>query len=148
MNIKFLKIPFKNILFFLAAPLNTIHVQYPRELEPSEVWNCSGIGVWKDISSQYAGHFFRVLGRNSAAWGSIQQPSSPYLKTLIKWSCGGEGAGCTNGPKEEIQAQLGGWSDGYLHISHNSDSELDFVHSNDEVKPINMAIKIWKCSEA
>lgn len=124
-----------------------IYVQYPNELEPSKVWDFANNKKWEDISSQYAGLFFRVLGGAIAAWGLIQQPSSPYLVTLIKWSCGVKGDGCTNGPKEEIHARLGDRSDSYLHISHNSDSELDFVHSGDEVKPINMAIKIWKCSD-
>lgn len=128
-----------------SVPRNMIYIQYPHEVEPINLWNCSN-GVWKDISSQYSGLFFRVIGGSSAPWGSIQEASSPYFQKLVKWSCGEEGTSCTSGTSTEISTRFGGSSTYYLDVSRNSDFTLDYYHSDDEVKPTNMAIKVWKCS--
>lgn len=55
----------------IPVPENMIYIQYPHELEPLKLWNCSSNGYWKDISKEYANLFFRVGGSESASFDSI-----------------------------------------------------------------------------
>lgn len=132
-----------SLIVLTGAPTNTVYVQYPFELEPAKVWNCSKGGQWKDISNQYEGLFFRVSGGNATNWGAIQTESAPYLWLVRQWTCGSIGSGCSSKYQDVIVPFHGTASP--VKVSVSSDFELWFYNSGYEVRPRNMAIKIWKC---
>jgi hypothetical protein len=51
------------------VPIGFIYVQLPKEKSPTEIWPWM---TWINVSSDYAGHFFRVEGGNAAPFGQSQ----------------------------------------------------------------------------
>ena len=45
------------------------YVQLPHEKKPSEIWPWM---IWEDVSTNYFGVFFRVVGGEAASFGEIQ----------------------------------------------------------------------------
>lgn len=129
-------------------PIGFIYVQLPKQTAPEDIWSW---GTWKDVSSDYAGVFFRVEGGNAASFGDVQNQTSPRI-TSVTENYGGNGG--SNDFKDTIDiyanneysshvysavhytSSLQGYQDGYLGLS--------FKQSADEVRPRNMAIRIWK----
>lgn len=67
-------------------PVGMVYVQYPGMPAPSSLFP----GTWTNISSNYAGRFFRVEGGNAASFGSCQDWAVGYndLNTSISnWRC-------------------------------------------------------------
>jgi hypothetical protein len=60
----------------LLVPISFIYVQLPSQPAPETLWP---MVEWKDVTSDYAGLFFRAEGGGSAAFGSIQYENSPRL---------------------------------------------------------------------
>lgn len=148
----------------MAAPLGMIYMQYPNQLIPSAIWECSE-GQWIDISKEYAGLFFRVLGRDSNAFGNVQNDSAPQLKEVDRLPVFElastehnmyttvfpvERREFVNLPKKGGSAILKWVSffnprDYYMYDRENYG--LRFEVSKDEVRPKNKAVKVWKCSD-
>ncbi len=125
-------------------PVGFIYVQLPKEAPPSEVWPSF---TWKEISSSYSNVFFRVVGDRAAAFGSTQEASSPRL-------VGVKATDDASNKSTSIQLKAGKWSEGlYVRtLEQNSKTQsgqndlksLKFLVEGSEVRPKNMAIKIWK----
>lgn len=127
-------------------PVGFIYVQLPKEAPPSEVWPSF---TWKEISSSYSNVFFRVVGDRAAAFGSTQEASSPRL-------IGVKATDDASNKSTSIQLKAGKWSEGlYVRTSpleqnsktqsgQNDLKSLKFLVEGSEVRPKNMAIKIWK----
>ncbi|XP_054158976.1 uncharacterized protein LOC128957266 [Oppia nitens] len=119
------------------VPLGFIYVQLPNQQPPSEIWPWI---AWQDISPEYAGLFFRTLGSGSEPFGKVQSDNSPRLDSIssqhsyqIAWG------------SMPIAAD-GQWSKHiYTGDSYGkSESSLAFHTTGGEVRPRNVAIKIWK----
>lgn len=54
-----------------AHPAGTMYIQFKGEKTPSELFG----GTWYNVSSEFAGMFFRAEGGNAAAFGSDQEQS-------------------------------------------------------------------------
>lgn len=68
-----------------TAPLNSVYIQYPYELEPSKLWKCVKYGRWADISNTYANLFFRVNG-NKSSFKSVQEENTPRIDIVrFEW---------------------------------------------------------------
>jgi hypothetical protein len=99
--------------------------------------------LWSDVSSQYSGLFFRVLGGNSSSFNVVQEENSPRLTAVnfeentnkifgyINVIANGELSDCV----------FTGWSSSYTDYKYNT---LRFRVSSEEVRPRNQAIRIWK----
>lgn len=94
---------------------------------------------WIEITSDYAGLFFRVLGKGSESFGAAQAENSPKLTkvnrvmrltALDETTVFGDGTASTG--------VSSGATGGALHWG------LSFTLSNGEVRPRNTAIRIWK----
>jgi len=96
---------------------------------------------WADVSATYAGVFFRVEGGGAAAFGQTQQENAPHLIS-VEYNYGGDH------PRriETITGQTSEWIESGVFISTTYDSEslLRFTLSGGEVRPRNMAVKVWK----
>jgi hypothetical protein len=117
------------------VPIGFIYVQLPNEKSPTEIWPWM---TWKDITSAYAGLFFRAEGGNSVTFGNIQEENSPRLSKVQNFN----GYERTN----STDIQPGNWSP-HIYSGGNSNGTLQslaFFVSSGEVRPRNMAIRVWK----
>lgn len=126
-----------------SVPVGFVYVQLPKEASPAKIWPRF---AWKDISAVYAGIFFRVLGEESADFGAFQNESSPRLTRVSLMPNSTE---TMNLLLDSVKP--GEWSRGvsvktpFYHSQKDDDSiYLQFYVSNKEVRPKNMAIKVWK----
>ncbi len=129
------------------VPIGFIYVQLPNEKSPTEIWPWM---TWNDVSSAYAGVFFRVTGGEAASFGQVQQDNAPrlvefnsnfaanvnYSSQISQWN--------QTIPKGE-------WSDwsftgraNGINSSFVWDVMSRFHVSGGEVRPLNMAIRVWK----
>lgn len=54
----------------ITVPIGFIYVQLSEQQEPHHLWPNM---IWSDVSFQYAGLFFRVLGGDSAHFNVTQE---------------------------------------------------------------------------
>jgi hypothetical protein len=122
-------------------PIGFIYVQLPKEKSPNEIWPWM---IWNDVSSAYAGVFFRVPGGEAASFGQVQLDNVPYITSVQRTHCGE----CF----EQISIpRSGGWSANIYSAEKDSDrtgnnynNGLRYYMNGGEVRPRNMAIRIWK----
>jgi hypothetical protein len=116
------------------VPIGFIYVQLSGKPEPKNIWPMVG---WSDVSSNYAGLFFRAVGEGSEAFGQTQGENSPRL---IKADQG------TSSYSTSMDIQPGAWSQ-YIYTGDSTGSNhrgLQFLVSSGEVRPRNQAIRIWE----
>ena len=137
-----------NSLTQVILPIGFIYTQLPNQSSPSALFPSQ---KWSDITSSYAGLFFRAEGQGSSSFGSIQDGSSPTLdKVKYEDQYTINDAREANG-NSEIKMVKGGWSE-WIWTSDVFHGEMDpsdryyksYHVSNDEVRPRNQAIRIWK----
>lgn len=121
-------------------PIGFIYVQLPNEQSPQEIWSWMR---WEDISAAYAGVFFRVEGGGSYDFdnNTVQEENSPRLTALHTIEVA-EAAW----PVDQVVTP-GVLSDPIL-TGRGPDAPnwlgVQFLTSEGEVRPRNMAIRIWK----
>ena len=120
-------------------PLGFLYTQFPSQSSPDVLWPNM---KWTEVTQSYAGLFFRAEGGNSSSYGQLQLASAPHL-TQIKLHDGGFdlGDGSIINLEQGIETKTfytGTWVDDHVHCG------LSVKLSNEEVRPINKAIKIWK----
>ncbi len=153
------------------VPLGFIYVQLPKEKGPQEIWSSAEL-KWTDISSTYESTFFRVAGSKAAAFGTVQEELSPFIDKVSYENCEytnfyGE-TQCDESkmfPSEKNttldRKSPSSWS-GRVITAHryysnlfngqlpsdNRTSEwtgaIKFHSVGGEVRPRNMAVKVWK----
>lgn len=132
-------------------PANTVYIQYPFELPPTQLWNCSE-SQWTDISNTYNGLFFRVLGSNSAAWKQLQDENTTYIQYVRTTDNCDNGSHCLD-LRWDKKPLNKGWSEPMFtscypsskNANGNDGIGMQFYTASGEVRPRNMAVKIWKC---
>lgn len=128
-------------------PIGFLYTQLPREKSPTEIWPWM---KWTDVSATYANVFFRVTGDQTSPFGQIQSDASPRLvQVQHEFDHYGD-----KGHVERFHIDLapnGEWSElvslgrSPNKVDNNDCSEfLKFKISKNEVRPRNMAIRIWK----
>lgn len=120
-----------------VVPIGFIYVQLPSQSPPYSLWPNA---TWQDVTFDYAGLFFRVLGGNSESFETIQAENSPRI-TLVQ-------TGNSNTyvyhnyiyPDDQLSVGVtsGAWA---LNGDHWT---LRFKQSGGEVRPRNTAVRIWK----
>ncbi len=120
-------------------PIGFIYVQLPNEKSPTEIWPWM---TWNDVSSAYAGVFFRVTGGEAEAFGQVQEDNSPRL-TNVSQAYGG--CGLSFGLYYDTHEK---WHIGDVCTGGNDpkskQASLRFYGKGGEVRPRNMAIRVWK----
>lgn len=125
------------------VPRGFIYVQLPKEKLPSDIWPWLG---WEDVTAEYAGVFFRAEGGNSSSFGEIQEENSPRLvhaaynhhnddEGTYSWNVDIK---ADNKPTDVVLTGV------YVAGRYDSETGLSFRVSSGEVRPRNMAIRIWK----
>ena len=139
----------KKILITLKnnpVPIGFTYVQFPKEKDPGDLWPWM---IWKDVTSDYAGVFFRAGGGDAAPFGQVQQGDSPRL-VKVETSDAFEGmkvapTGPAVGYLQSLSIPLNGATD-WTDTGSNSGAGryIKFETSGTEVRPKNMAIKVWR----
>jgi len=123
-----------------AVPIGFIYAQLPNEKSPTEIWPWM---TWNDVSATYAGVFFRVMGGEAAAFGQVQQNNSPHL-IRVNTTYGEH----DNNAELSVNTVVGGKSvfleTGDWTIDETRVRSFQFELSGGEVRPRNMATRIWK----
>lgn len=120
-------------------PVGFIYAQLPKEKSPEEIWSWM---TWEDISLEYESVFFRVDGRNSAPFGTVQEQASPRIAHVKYIGVGEMYYDIDIYPNNELseyivtQMRTSGTIASFGGIAFNQTAE--------EVRPRNMAIRIWK----
>jgi hypothetical protein len=121
------------------VPIGFIYVQLPSQPEPKILWSMVG---WKDVTSDYAGLFFRAEGGNAAKFGEIQTENSPRITNIKVENCPSDRIRASAGT---IDIVYGKWSkDIFTGTGGDTEVCLSFLSSTSEVQPRNKAIRIWK----
>lgn len=131
-----------------VIPVGFIYVQYRGQLTPDQIFKTSG--KWQDISSQYAGEFFRAVGGNSASFGSKQKEGLPEIYGNIVFASGlirpgnASGAFSSLAPGEYVFAETKSSTqlDNFITFTASEDNPIYGASKN--VTPYNSAIRIWK----
>lgn len=131
-------------LYKNPVPIGFIYVQLPKEKPPKDIWPTL---TWKNISSDYAGVFFRVEGGNSSSFGKTQEGIAPRIVAVASAKRDYE-------LPTYLSLELGSWSarvftgSGTCHPGGKcSNVGLNFYTTSVEVRPSNMAVRIWKRTE-
>lgn len=150
------KVPKDSIL-----PIGFIYIQHRGQSTPDVLFGTSG--KWQDISSTYAGEFFRAVGGNSASFGSKQNEGLPTFNIVTDRAVQGQGKVLPKGEKlTSANKGLGGMAStqGYsvtsavaIGTGNTSFSQSPFPYfvpnnsiygASTHVTPYNSAIRIWK----
>ena len=120
-------------------PIGFLYTQFPSQSSPDMLWPNM---KWTEVTQSYAGLFFRAEGGNSSSYDELQLASAPHLAQINQHVNVYEYGDTLNITLEEgIETKRfftgkGDFTRGYFSLS--------FLVSNEEVRPINKAIKIWK----
>ena len=143
-------------------PAGTIYIQFPGEAAPADLLG----GSWQNVSSQYAGRFFRTTddvffraeGGNAAAFEDPDQTSNTYVcasGTLSNtgnhthtYICSNICSNCycsASGSSCYASCILTNYKVGTNAWSHtHSLSWTSMSHSSTETRPINYTVRIWE----
>lgn len=126
----------------LIVPIGFVYVQLSGQPEPSTLWPQT---QWENISSTYAGLFFRVVGGGSAAFGETQNENSPRITEIKNDSNGNTSHRISVPANDEWTAAL--WTGSDLWCVSPAKPcywSMYFKQSSGEVRPRNKAVVIWK----
>lgn len=129
-------------------PIGFIYIQYRNQSTPDILFGTDG--KWQDISSEFAGEFFRAVGGNSAAFGSKQAEGLPNITGIIDPVSGlfksnfknGAFSGGGDWRFSPIQQNSGGGESAECYF--NASSSNSIYGASTHVTPYNSSIRIWK----
>lgn len=126
---------------YILVPIGFIYVQLPRQPEPRSIWSQI---TWQDVTSAYAGQFFRAEGSGSAPFGENQGDYTRQISDVETKS-----RDYNDNYPHSIQVPATGWSP-WVRTSYDADEgalhyeSARYYHPNVEVRPKNTAIRLWK----
>jgi hypothetical protein len=135
----------QDILFELVrnpVPVGFLYTEYPNQPSPKEIWPNI---IWEDVTSTYAGLFFRALGGESEKFGTRQDGNAPRLSS-VSWRMYVPGTKLSRSYSVSVPEQ---GSSGWVHTGDDNypdynSWQISFTNSGGEVRPKNMAIRIWR----
>ena len=131
-----------------AHPVGSIYVQFAGQATPDTLYG----GTWQNISSSFAGLFFRAEGGAAAPFGSSQGGGVPNITGTCQIT-GGDlrdgliiGSGVFSGSYNlKINNTRAGYSSpGGININFNAGSSNGLYGAANEIRPVNSTIRIWK----
>ena len=117
-----------------SLPIGATYLQLPSQSAPDDIFT----GTWSNISSSYAGDFFRAEGGRAASFGSGRQnhqfeTHAHYHRHYFRF--GHEGG---YGPAADSTSNIG-----YGYTSYSGVNPTSGAHGA-ETRPVNRTIRIWK----
>jgi hypothetical protein len=126
------------------VPLGFIYVQLGGQPDPEVLWPTL---QWSQVTSEYAGHFFRAEGGGSGSFGSTQAEDSPRITEILNSACVYDESLCRRAvnhiiPKHGVSPNV--VVSPYNEFSSDISWFLQFTFSDGEIRPQNQAVRIWK----
>lgn len=119
-----------------VVPVGSTYIEYHNQPSPHALWPDL---TWIDISTSFAGQFFRVAGGSSAPFGAVQNQCAPRITRV--------GFSSVSSWPNPIDVPTSGWSN-YVYSGSFTDGDKNygvrFWTEDCEVRPQNQAIKIWQ----
>ena len=126
-------------------PIGFTYVQLPKDKAPGELWPSM---TWTDISSEYEGVFFRVVGGGAGGFGVVQLENAPRLEMVHTGNEKHKIQKIHHDLTNNVSIPVTGWSDGVRTGDLSSIENafyINFKHTDTaEVRPKNMAVKVYK----
>lgn len=133
-------------------------IQFPGQPTPSELYMAT---EWENISSQYAGQFFRVEGGDALPFGQTQEEGLPNIKGTTSstradkgtiWDSGlivvknatGAFVTKTKAGEVSIDTSLGSDYTAWLNDDFDASRSNNIYGKSSHVTPKNSTIRIWK----
>lgn len=132
-------------------PIGFIYMQLRGQSTPDVLFNTTG--KWQDISSTYAGEFFRAVGGNSASFGVTQSEGLPNIAGETSANAVGKsdsinsfgigaflsvvsrGSGSGSGENSNVNS---------VKFRFNAANANAIYGASTHVTPYNSAVRIWK----
>lgn len=135
------KIIYSNGLINL--PVGFIYIQLRNQSTPDILFGTDG--KWQDVSSEYAGEFFRAVGGNSSSFGTTQAEGLPDIQGGFS-GYGHFGAAVGACILEVPTSTYGSTREGsaYSSIGIYASRSNSIYGASTHVTPYNSAIRIWK----
>lgn len=118
-------------------PVGSIYVQFANQSDPATLFG----GEWSNISSDFAGLFFRAEGGASAEFGSTQENGIPQHTHTVNISWGNGGSSSSPMVRGEADND---YFQGYKVFESTTANGSSVYGAADEVRPVNSTIRIWK----
>ena len=125
-----------------TIPVGFNYVQYPGESAPADLFG----GEWENISSQFAGQFFRCEGGNAAAFGGTQGGGAPNIQGTFGNSSTFQTVTGAFLSSSSGNGTVGGYSyaQGTVVVGFSAANSNAIYGAADEIRPANSTIRIWK----
>ena len=128
----------------LIYPVGYVYWQFPTKDSPADM---GFIGSWTNISSDFAGDFFRAEGGQASAFESGEQ-SDAFQKTTGSIVTGiglGSGSGVLTATSGSLGSASGGGSPSELDFDSSDSVSPNVAKTNDvETRPVNHTIRLWE----
>lgn len=128
-----------------AMPVGAVYVQFANQPDPTSLFG----GTWSNISSLFAGMFFRSEGGAAAAFGGSQGDGAPDIYGVFSavrqgYTQGDNPTGAFN-MYSAFNARVGGgdndaWGGNFNFLASRHNNK----YTATEVRPVNSTIRIWK----
>jgi len=114
-----------------GCPVGAVYVQLPGQSTPDSIYG----GTWSNISSSYAGAFFRAEGGNASGFGAGLQDMmiQSHSHTIGKTNASYRLSGLTSNGTRVMQREGDGSGEWSTDPSGST-----------ETRPVNYTIRIWK----
>lgn len=125
-------------------PIGFIYFQLRGQATPDILFGTSG--KWQDISSTYAGEFFRAVGGNSGSFGGTQNEGLPNIVGSVSGVKVLSRAAATGAfvPGASLASYDGSAPASIYNISFSASRSNSIYGSSNNVTPYNSAVRIWK----
>ena len=136
-----------------SMPVGSVYVQFSGQTDPTTLFG----GTWDNVSSTYAGLFFRTEGGAAAAFGETQTSGAPNISGDSRAIGGGYYNGSVNVTGcfslqsvssstyyEQFATPTPGNPSGQKELILDASLSDTIYGAADEIRPVNSTIRIWK----
>ena len=126
-----------------GMPVGSIYIQLAGQDDPATLFG----GTWSNISSSYAGLFFRAEGGAAAAFGGSQTGGLPNISGYHYSAKGYVRSMNATGPfsvSATGNGPDGSTNDNTIQITFSASNANSLYGAATEVRPINSTVRIWK----
>lgn len=122
----------KDLVLDSVFPVGSIYTQFPNQLDPAGL---NYPGTWSNVSSSYAGDFFRVEGGNAVSFEGGEQTDEIKSHTHTQYTGTVDDKNFSSSNGQYPPGDGPGVNDTGLTVS---------TVGGVETRPINQTIRIWK----
>lgn len=128
-----------------SMPIGAVYVQFANQPDPTSLFG----GTWSNISSSFAGKFFRAEGDTAATFGGSQTGGLPnitgFFNAAFLWDAITFSSGAfTTTTLEDKMSYDPRKADPLRRYNLDASRSSNLYGAATEVRPVNSTIRIWK----